>query len=284
MLVLIFSHRRRHPINISKLLIANTYLAIILSCVALFDMYAHNIYGIFHQESTLENGWCYGRTYFLHVGCTSLYYSCLLQACFRLFRVVFYKYRQLQTFRFIVQLVIVQWLMAFLSMIILLLLRYFEYVPQLYHCQIPFTNSQGMIVSFSIIFVIPINAIAGIYCYIMYYIKYKANSPIQRNRRRTYQRDVIVLRRIIILIGILFIISVPTIILWMTYLITGYLHPLIHHIEWLIYSITLVVLSIALAFLSPDLQQLVLVTWRRNRRIQPIITIRQHILHQTNTP
>jgi hypothetical protein len=107
-LFLIFYHRRQFPIDTSKLLICNTYIAIILACLTLLDLYAHNVYGMIHENVSFDNWWCYGCIYLLYVGLCSLYFSCLLQAVFRLFRVVFYKYKQLQNFRFIFRLVLIQ--------------------------------------------------------------------------------------------------------------------------------------------------------------------------------
>jgi undecaprenyl pyrophosphate phosphatase UppP len=135
-----------------------------------------------------------------------------------------------------------------------------------------------MIVS-SIVFFGPISAIGAIYCYIMYYIKHTTNSAIHQNRQQANQRDFIVLRRISILVGIL---TIPTITLWLYYLITGYLNPLTPHIEWLINSISFLILSIAFLFLSPQLREVLSYAWRHNRRVQPVMTIQSHQFNGTN--
>jgi threonine/homoserine/homoserine lactone efflux protein len=132
-----------------------------------------------------------------------------------------------------------------------------------------------MIVS-SIVFFGPISAIGAIYCYIMYYIKHTTNSAIHQNRQQANQRDFIVLRPNRILVGILTILSIPTITLWLYYLITGYLNPLTPHIEWLINSISFLILSIAFLFLSPQLREVLSFAWRHNRRVQPVMIIQSH--------
>jgi hypothetical protein len=282
LLSLIFYHRYQRPINIPTFLICNTYLAIIFTCLGLINMYAYNLYGDLYHDGSFDNWWCYGCAYLTHVGLCSNYLSYLLQACFRLFRVALFKYKQLQTFRFISRLVLIQWLASFLLVMPLLLAQYFEYIPQDYHCQVPFTNLRGTLFVSSVVYLGPILITATIYSYIVYFIKHTTTLTAQQNRRRSNQRDLIVLRRIVILVGMIFILSFPITILWMNYLITNYLNPIIYHVEWLIFSVSCSILPTASAFLSPQLRELLSITWRRNRRIQPVVVIQPQELFQTN--
>ena len=103
-------YRRRVPINACILLSCNTYPAIMIGSLTIIDMYAHNLYGDLYENVSFDNWWCYVRFYFLLVGFCSIYLSYLLQACFHLFRVVFYKYKKLRSIRFIFRLVLLQWL------------------------------------------------------------------------------------------------------------------------------------------------------------------------------
>ncbi|CAF3837937.1 unnamed protein product [Adineta steineri] len=281
-LSLMFYRRRQYPINTSSILICNTYLAIILSCLTLLDMYAYNLYGLLHENIVVNNWWCYGRIYLLDVGTGSLYFSCLLKACFRLFSIVFYKNKRLQSFQFALQIVILQWIIVFLLLIYPLVLQYYTYTSNLYQCQLPFTNFKAVMSVSTILFFIPMSSIGLIYCYIMYYIKHRTSTLMQQNRERSYQRDVVVLRRIIILVTILAILSSPTIALWMYYIVTNYLAAQIYHIQWLIHSVSLLILSIALVFLNSELQKLLSISLRQNRRIQPAIIMQQQRLKQSN--
>jgi hypothetical protein len=106
------------------------------------------------------------------------------------------------------------------------------------------------------------------------------NVAIQQNRQRTNQRDVVVLRRIIILVGMLLFLSFPTLILWLAYLITGYLSPLVYHFEWLTFALSLSFLPMASALLSPNLKNLIISKWRQKQRIQPMIVTQQFELRQ----
>ena len=116
-LFLIIYHRRQYPINTSVLLIGNTYLFLMFTSLCLVDICAHNLYGDLYGNVSFANWWCYTRVYLLHVELCSIYLSYLLQALFRLFRIVLYRYQRLQTFRFILRLIIFQWFLAFLIII-----------------------------------------------------------------------------------------------------------------------------------------------------------------------
>ncbi len=89
-------------------------------------------------------------------------------------------------------------------------------------CHIRFNNFQGLLIGGSIIYYFPMIMIGSISFYFMHHMCQTKNVAIQQSRQRTDQRDVVVLRRIIILVGILFFLSFSIILLWLGYLITCY--------------------------------------------------------------
>jgi len=272
----IIYHRQQFPINAPTLLICNSFCSIILPCIILLNMYAYKLYGSLHSNISFDNWWCYGRAYLLHVGLCLLYHSFLLQAFFRFLRVVLFRYKQLQTFRFIYRLAISQWLIDFLLIIPILILREFQYISQNYYCQILFTNIRGLVFATFIVFNVSMTGIGSIYFYIIYYTK-KTNGqlPLQ-NRQRANQRDLVVLRRIIILVGILLTLGLPSILLWLSYLITGYLYPFIYDCQWLSYALSLSVLPTTMIYSTPQLREFLANRFRRNRRIQPTVIIHEY--------
>jgi len=90
----------------------------------------------------------------------------------------------------------------------------------------------------------------------MCYIHQTKNSSIQSKRQRATQRDVIVLRRIVILVGMLVILSLPAILIWAGYMIIGYLYAFSYHLHWLTFACSLSILSIVSVFLTPQLQEM----------------------------
>lgn len=281
-LILIFYHRHQYPINTSIVLIGNSYLFLIFSSIILLDICVHNLYGDLYGHISFNNLWCYIRGYLLHVILCSIYLSYLLQALFRLFRIVFYKYRRLQNFQFILVLILIQWLFAFLIISPVIFLHYVQYLPEVYYCHIPLTNLKGTIFVCVIVYDGPTFVTSIIYSYIMYYIRKRSTVSIQQNRQQSNQRDLIVLRRINILVGMLLVLILPVAVLWVNYVVTGYLSPIIYHMEWLTFSISLLILPIASAFLNPQLSQLISITCRQKRRVHPVLLIQLPATNNAN--
>ena len=244
-LCLVIVRRRHLPIGASMLLSCNTYPALILGSVCLIDMYGHNFYGDLYINVSLENRWCHIRPYFLLIAFSGIYHSYVLQACFRFVRIVFYRWKRWQERRFICGLIIVQWLVTVLLNFPLILGRHVQYLPDFYHCQIPFTDLQGSIFIALSLYFVPVLIISTLYVCII--------RLTTRAARLIRQRDTIVLRRIILLVVLLFALSFPMAMIWSIYLITGSLHPLSYHLQWLTFSTTLLVLPGVAAFLTPKL-------------------------------
>ena len=282
-LCLIVYHRQRSRINTSTVLMCNTYVCIIWILLILFDMYGHNLYGDLHSNTSFDSWWCYGRAYLLHVGTSLLYYSYLLQAVFRFFRIVLSNHRQLQSSRLIFLLVLFQWLISFLAVIPITVLRHFQYVPLYFYCEILLSDNQGLLIGGLLSYQLPMVGIGLIYVYILYYMKKSKRHLIVQNRLGANQRDLSVLRRILILIGLLVTLALPTSALWMNFLVTGYVIPIGYHVGWSTFTLSLSILPGLSVFLTPQLRELFTVPWHRNRRIEPTIIVRQRKIKETLT-
>lgn len=101
-LILIFWHI--HPLlsNIPILLTCNTYISFIILNTMMLIIYAYNFYGDLYITVSVNNNWCQLRAYITYSAYTLLYYSCLLQSMFRLFRVIFYRRKILQSSPFLI--------------------------------------------------------------------------------------------------------------------------------------------------------------------------------------
>ena len=100
--------------------------------------------------------------------------------------------------------------------------------------------------------------IESIYFYVLCSIHQTENSSLRPKHQRSTQRDIIVLHRIVILVGMLLILSLPAILLWAIYIITGYMYLFSYHLQWLTFAFSLSI------FLTPQLQELV---FERNHSI-----------------
>ena len=114
-------------------------------------------------------------------------------------------------------------------------------------------------------------AIGAMYSYIVHFTHRTGVHPIQQ---RANQRDVVVLRRILLLVALLLILCLPAILLWLVFMITGYLHPLIYHFQWLTFAFSLAMLPSATVLMTPHLTQLVLRRWQRQGNAVSLIVLR----------
>ena len=195
-----------------------------------------SLHGELHGNISISYWWCYRHAFVFYVGITALFYSYVLQACFRFLRVVFDRFRQIHNISFINKCLFLKWLLAFLSMTYGIFLDSFKYISETYHCQIPFSDTRALLVLSISIYFGPLVLSTIMYLYMMYYVKNMTRSLALRNHQRSNQRDFVVTRSIIISNLIIFAISLPVFILWLSYMISGYLHPLIYHLEWVLFS------------------------------------------------
>ncbi|UJR37049.1 hypothetical protein I4U23_029754 [Adineta vaga] len=99
--ILIFIVTRVRPFisDVSILLTCNTYVTLIGSSFMTLLIMIYSVYGGINQPLSFDDYACQLRSYVNYVFITGFYYSCAIQAAFRFSRVVFAKYRILQSHR-----------------------------------------------------------------------------------------------------------------------------------------------------------------------------------------
>lgn len=102
-------------------------------------------------------------------------------------------------------------------------------------------------------------------------MKETRNESVLQNRHQANQRDLAVLRRIFILLGMLLTLGFPTVVFWGGYIFTGYANPIGYRIEWSLFTLPISILPTISILITPQLRELVKITCRLNRRIQPRI-------------
>ncbi|CAF0859040.1 unnamed protein product [Rotaria sordida] len=220
-LILICIKIRPLASNVLSILISNSYLALILSSIALFDASLTSFLGNLNSWILFGTSLCKIRAYLIIVGESSMSYSLLLQAFFRLFRIVFYQRRALRSFRVFSIAIILQWIFVFLINLLYIFLNEFEYIPSEYRCEIPINNVSGVAMRVMLTYILPVNTIFLIYFYIIRYVRRTTNAI--QTRQNINKRDMMVFKRIIILFIVLQILSTPLFVVWILYFITGYI-------------------------------------------------------------
>ncbi len=142
------------------------------------------------------------------------------------------------------------------------------YLPKEYYCHVPFKNLRGSFWILSTLYGIPLSLLSLIYLRITIFLR---RQPNQRTFaiKQSQQRDLVVLRRIFIIIGLLMGLGIPSIVLLFMLFITGEEYPLTMRIMWLMLSLSMIVLSLSLTILTPQLKNIILRKFQ-NIRAMPL--------------
>ncbi|UJR20220.1 hypothetical protein I4U23_023351 [Adineta vaga] len=236
------------------------YLTLLIFCILLLEQYIRVIHGHIYSLISLDDGiYCRFRAYLVLVSICTIFYSNTLQAMYRLCRVVFYLRPSLQSFQLYQILILIQWIICFLIAIPTFLLDDFKYLNTDYHCQIEFTSIRSTMLNGTLAYVIPMDITIGCYMYTVRKMRQGNNSLIQTMthiQKITARRDLIVLFRICILLGLLMVFYIPSSIILFIYIATGYLPWWSSQIQWLVFSISIICVTIALALISPHVRHL----------------------------
>lgn len=279
MITLISLRIRSLKSNVPILLTCNTYFNALLLSSMMLLMYSYNLQGNLNRSMSFGGRWCQIRTYFAHVCFCSFYYSFVLQAIFRLFRIILYRYKILQTLGVFILGILIQWILSFLFILPNLLLNDFKYLTLEFNCWIAFENIRGLIMVTFTIYNNPLSIIFTIYTQIIRYTR--RASHIQQRRQKSNIRDITILKRIVILALITVGIGLPTVIIVLIYLITKHVVPFAYHIQGLSISLGVLIGSISLVFITPQVQQ---VFSQSPAQVRPHETMMVEINRQTIVP
>jgi hypothetical protein len=233
----------------------------------LANIAAHSIYGYFYPAVSFENRLCEILGYFTHVAFCAFYYSFVLQAIFRLFRIIFYEKKVLQSFTIFIVGIILQWLLSFGLILPDFLLHDFQYIPHQYNCLIGLKNARGLASVTFITYGGSLLFVGLMYGFSFGYIR--RLNPNQRRRQKTNKRDELMLKRVTILLLIQLTISIPTVIIFVIYIITNNLMKWVYPAQFIHISVILLFTSVILVFLTPKMRNI----FRKNRQILPMITV-----------
>ena len=252
--ILIFLSIRPLISNVSVILLLNIYISLFLTSIMMFIIYVYNLYGDLYPSISVNDSWCQFRGYLVNVGFCALYYSCLLNSIFRLVRIVFYKFKYLQSCAVFLNLIFLQWFISFMLILVNLFNGDYEYLPQQYRCWISFKNPRGLLIASIIIYICPSVTILLIYIYILRYVR--RTNPVKPRQQKTIERDIIILKRIMIFIFTIILLGLPTVSILIIWVITGVLIPMAYHIQGLSMGMGIFVATLSFALISPQIKQI----------------------------
>ena len=141
-----------------------------------------------------------------------------------------------------------------------------------FYCGIPYSNTAGLWYTTGIIYFSPVVYLGLIYARLIIFIRHHSFSTAQAKQKLRVQRDVLVIRRIIFIVNALTMNGLPNVVfLIMTMVdanISGFYY--MYRVQWMIPCVGMLVLSIALLIITPQLKRLIIHRFTNHRtRVAP---------------
>ncbi|UJR32049.1 hypothetical protein I4U23_019516 [Adineta vaga] len=231
----------------------DTYIHIIgETCITLI-MVSRTLYSDIYyieKKEDLPSWHCRLLNYFVSMFASGIYGSCFLQALFRFWRIMTPHKSRYRTFKFHFQLVIMHWIC--ISLISIPVWFRAIYLSTENYCFNRFSET-WMSIYISITSVaIPISGIIVVYLKIVMYMKHTWQT---RKRWKQMERDLLMIKRMLLLVIVLSNTSGAAVLLWLLMAIQKRLHPLSYRLLCFIIIIGLIICSITLLVVSPQLKR-----------------------------
>ncbi|CAF3984516.1 unnamed protein product [Adineta steineri] len=203
-----------------------------------------------------------------------LYMTFVNQAFYRLIRIVYSQNRRFQSLKLYIMLPIIEIIIiTSILLCVFIPLNEMIYLPNDHFCTISFTNIPGVLSSASVVYMCPFCCLLFIYIHITRFICQQGNIQTLVIKQRQ-ARDLLIIRRILIIVSLLLILGIPAMTLIFMFIITGEENPLIVRISYFPVSISQMGLSVALLFCIPQLKNIVL-NLRKTNTVIPVTRAEQ---------
>ncbi|CAF0888362.1 unnamed protein product [Adineta steineri] len=210
-----------------------------------------------------------------------LYFNFLNQAFYRLIRIVYSQNRWFQSLKLYIILPVIEIIVVTsILLCVLIPLNGVTYLPNDYFCCPTFTNIPTILSTAFVAYVCPFCCLIFIYMRITRFIHQQGNIQILIIKQRQ-SRDLLIIRRILIIVNLLLILGIPGMTLILMFVITGEENPLLVRITYFPISVSQAGLSIALLFCIPQLKNIVL-NLRKTTTVTPANQVVQGTI-QMNT-
>ncbi|CAF1021629.1 unnamed protein product [Adineta steineri] len=250
----------KHEDKITIVLCSHIYLTILMYSSILLSMNIRSMLG-----------------YLAIVLLSMLYMSFLNQAFYRLIRIVYSQNRRFQSVKLYAILPFLEIIiLTCILLCVLIPLNGVTYLPNDHFCYPTFTNIPGVVSTGVVAYVCPFSCILFIYTRITRFIHQQGNIPTLIIKQRQ-SRDLLVIRRILIIVSLLLILAIPGMTLILMFIITGEENPLLARIALFPVSASQAGLSVALLFSIPQLKNIVL-NFQKTSTVTPVNRVVQGAL------
>ncbi|CAF0723875.1 unnamed protein product [Adineta steineri] len=263
---LYYNHVKRED-KITVVLCGHIYLAILIYSLILLSMNIRSILGDLYKQS-FDSSWCIFFGYLTVVLFSMLTMNFVNQAFYRLIRIVYSQNRWFQSLKLYMILPFIEIIIIICILLCVLIpLNAVIYLQNNSFCYVTFTNIPGILWAAFVAYVCPFCCLLFIYLHITRFIHQQGNIQTLIIKQRQ-ARDLLIIRRILIIVNLLFILALPGMTLIFMFIITGEEHPLLARITFFTVSISEAGLSVALLFSIPQLKNIVL-NFRTTKTVTP---------------
>ena len=156
------------------------------------------------------------------------------------------------------------------------------YLPKEHYFYVPFTNSRGILWLFVNVYGNPLLLLSFIYLRITLFLRRQPNNNLILIKKRQ-ERDLVVIRRIFITVGLLMALGIPALVLLIMLHITGEENPLIFRIGWIPVCLSMIGLSLSMVLFTPQLKRIISKKLQNNRVRPHDDTVEDSIAIRCNT-
>ena len=264
---------RRELRDIALLLTSHTCLSALFVCLIVSVMICSNLFGGFLLiDKNLCNIW----GLFYDIFECHIYYGYGLQSFYRLCRIVFYKKRKLLSLSLYLTLICSQWFLILILLLPPIFVNWYDRLPTENYCLIPYTYIGPEVYHILFLYLIPLICLSIVYLWITTFMRRISKIPtltIAAAQHVRNQRDLTVIRRILMLVSILIVLRFPTIIFMTHGAIVGNLYPFTYGIVGITTSICLIFIAIITIYITPQVRKEILkifLTQNNQVRTEPI--------------
>ncbi|CAF0848845.1 unnamed protein product [Adineta steineri] len=258
-------NRMKKDDRITVILCANIYTLIFLYTIILMSFNIQAILGQLYAQD-FNSPWCLLMGYFAAIFLSMVYWSFANQAFFRLCRIVYSNIKWLQYFWLYIVIPPVEFILVCLLLCPILLWHDIVYLSSDYYCNVANKNIRGIVWLLSLGYGTPLLLLLFIYIYITIYIYRQMNTQTLIVKQRQ-QRDLVVIRRILITVVLLIALQIPRIVLLIMLFITKQEYTFFARIEWLFISFSMIGLCLSMAIFTPQLRSIILKKFRPSRLV-----------------
>ncbi|CAF1420561.1 unnamed protein product [Adineta ricciae] len=224
---------------------------------------------------------CIPISYLFYVCVTLLYWSFVSQGFFRLSRIVYPNIQYLQSFFLYFILFFIELIFSSIILCPLLFWHCLAYFTNEYYCSIKFTNINAVLSFAFISYGSSLLLLSLIYLRIVIFLRRQPKNQSLIVKQRQH-RDLAVFQRILLTVGLLVMIGIPTVVFVIIAQTTGQDYFLAFRVIWPFFSLSMMMTDILLVMFSPQLKVII-----RSNRVVPsqtttVNSIEQH--HRANIP